>query len=91
MPNTTTEQNRRNSWDNISTPELIRAVELIITPEDLTHREAALAILETFAFTPEDVKEITAKGEYFNTGWVFNGLDSSTPQIIHTQAITRKK
>lgn len=73
-------------WDELTTPELIKGVELMITPGDLTYREAATALLDIFSFTPADVREVISKDEYFNAGWVFYGLNTNRPQIIHTQA-----
>lgn len=70
-------------WDDFTAAELSKAVELMITPDDLTIREAATALLDVFSYTPEDVREIISKGEYFNAGAVFSGLATDTPQIIN--------
>ena len=75
-------------WDELTAAELIKAVELMIAPEDLIVREAATALLDVFSYTPADVLEVTSKGEYFNAGWAFYGLNTIRPQIINTLADT---
>ena len=75
-------------WDTLTAAELIKAVELMITPEDLTIRETAAALLDVFSYTPADVREVISKGEYFNAGWAFYGLNTIRPQIINTLADT---
>lgn len=77
-----------NKWDEMTAAELIKAVELMIAPEDLTIREAATALLDVFSYTPADVREVISKGEYFNAGWAFYGLNTIRPQIINTLADT---
>ena len=75
-------------WDEMTTADLVKAVELMIAPEDLAIREAATALLDVFSFNREDVREVMDKGEYFNAGWVFYGLNTIRPQIINTLADT---
>jgi hypothetical protein len=76
-------------WDAFSDAEITRAVELMISPDDLTIRGAALALFAVFGYTPEDIREQLDSGKYFNAGAVFTGLDTDRPQII--QAITETK
>lgn len=68
-------------WESLTDAELAKAVELLVTPADLTIRGAALALLAAFSYTPEFVRETLNKGEYFNAGPVFYGLDSTEPAI----------
>ena len=75
-------------WDEMTAAELIKAVELMIAPEDLAIREAATALLDVFSYTPADVRAVMDKGEYFNAGWAFYGLNTIRPQIINTLADT---
>lgn len=74
------------NWDNMTTAELARGVELMITPDDLTIREVAIAIFTAFGYDPADVQEIITSGEYLNAGAVFSGLDTDHPQIINNTA-----
>ena len=69
------------SWETFTDAELAKAVELMVTPADLTIRGAALALLKVLDLTPEDVREQLAKDEYFNDGAVFFGLDTEEPGI----------
>jgi hypothetical protein len=71
-----------SKWDEMTTAELVKAIELMIAPEDLTIREAAIALLEVFSYEPDEVKEFIADGAYLNTGWAFFGLETQHPKII---------
>lgn len=70
------------NWDTFTDAEITRAVELMISPDDLTIRGAALALFAVFGYTPEDVREQLDRGEYFNAGAVFAGLGTPAAQII---------
>lgn len=70
-------------WDTFTDAELARAVELMIAPDDLTIRGAALALFAVFSYTPEDVREVLDSGDYLNAGAVFDGLASDTPRILY--------
>ena len=83
---TQTASNNVTNWDKLTTAELARGVELMITPDDLTIREVAIAIFTAFGYDPADVQEIITSGEYLNAGAVFSGLATSNPQIINNAA-----
>ena len=68
-------------WDSFTDEEITRAVELLISPDDLTIRGAALALFAVFGYTPEDVREQLDSGEYFNAGAVFTGLGTDRAAI----------
>ena len=70
-------------WDTFTDAELVRAVELMISPDDLTIRGAALALFAVFSYTPEEVREQLDSGEYFNGGAIFDGLDTDRPRILY--------
>lgn len=69
-------------WNSITDAELVRAVELMVSPSDLAIRGAALAVLKAFGYSPEEVREQLKGGEYFNNGPAFDGLATDTPRII---------
>ncbi len=70
-------------WDTFTDAEITRAVELMISPDDLTIRGAALALFAAFCYSPEEVREQLDSGEYFNAGAVFDGLDTDRPRILY--------
>ena len=70
-------------WDRFTDTELVRAVELMVSPSDLAIRDAALAVLKAFDYTPSEVREQLASGQYFNDGPVFDGLATDTPHILY--------
>ena len=79
--NTGTAKASRQRWETFTDAEITRAVELMISPEDLSIRDAALALFAVFGYTPEDVREQLDSGEYFNAGAVFDGLNTDSPRI----------
>lgn len=76
-----TRRSTPHDWRQFTDRELVRAVELFISPDDLTIREAAISLLEVFSYTPEEVREQLASGEYFNAGVVFTGLGTASAAI----------
>jgi hypothetical protein len=77
---------KRQTWQSFTDAELIRAVELMVAPSDLAIRGAALAILKVFSYTPAEIREQLASGDYFNVGAAFDGLATDTPRIIYPEA-----
>lgn len=63
-----------NSQDfsKFSDDEIIRAVELMISPDDLTIRDVAEAILKSLSYTPQEVAEQLKSGERLNAGAYFD-------------------
>lgn len=55
-------------FNNLTTNELKRGVELLVAPEDLRDRRVLVAILEALEFSPADVKEQLKLGEALNAG-----------------------
>ena len=78
-----------NDWESFTDAELAKAVELMIRPDDLTIRGAALALLKTFDLTPEDVRAQLESGEYFNNGACFCELTSTFPRIVWNNGTLR--
>lgn len=76
-------------WESLTDAELAKAVELMVRPDDLTIRGAAIALLETFDITPEDAREQLDSGEYFNNGACFCELASTFPRIIWNNGTIR--
>ena len=70
------------NYDCFSDDELAKAIELMISPSDLTIREVAISMLGTLGYTSADIAEQLSSGEYFNSGAVFSGLGGANPQII---------
>ena len=54
------------NYKNLTDEELIEAVELMISKEDLTIREVAEALLKTFDYTESDIREQLESGEYLS-------------------------
>ena len=53
----------------VFTPEqLARAIELLVSPEDLSTNEVMVAILKSLDFTPEEVAAQLESGEQLNEG-----------------------
>lgn len=77
---------RRRGWKSLTDAELVRAIELMIAPADLTIRSAALAVLKAFGYTPEDVRDQLDSGEYLNDGAAFDKLATDAPRIIYPEA-----
>jgi hypothetical protein len=44
----------------------------MVSPEDLTTREVAEAILKTLSYTPEEIEDQLECGEYLNAGAYFD-------------------
>lgn len=72
-----------NNWNKITDASLALAVELAISPADIICRDAAIALLEIYGFTPRDIEEIIAEGVYFSAGMSFYGLNTPRPRIIN--------
>lgn len=54
------------NYKNLTDEELIEAVELMISKEDLTIREVAEALLKTFDYTESEIREQLESGEYLS-------------------------
>ena len=76
-------------WETLTDAELAKAVELMVSPDDLTIRGAAIALLEAFDLTPEDAREQLKSGEYFNAGACFYDLSSTFPRIVWNNGALR--
>lgn len=61
-----------DNYEKFTDAELVRAVELMVSPEDLTIREVAEAILKTLSYTPEEIEDQLESGEYLNAGAYFD-------------------
>lgn len=61
------------AWNDLSDDELVRGLELLITIDDLKHRDVAIKVLEELSFTPEDVKRQIESGEYLNDTGLYLG------------------
>jgi hypothetical protein len=61
-----------DNYAKFTDAELVRAVELMVSPEDLTIREVAEAILKTLSYTPEEIEDQLKSGEFLNAGAYFN-------------------
>jgi hypothetical protein len=61
-----------DNYAKFTDAELVRAVELMVSPEDLTIREVAEAILKALSYTPEEIKDQIESGEYLNAGAYFD-------------------
>ena len=71
------DKNNPFDYSRFTDDELVRAVELMISPDDLTIREVAEALLKTLCYTSAEIAVQLAKSEYLNEGAVFD---------LHTQA-----
>jgi len=90
--NTTTRTSnaaKGNGWETLTDAELAKAVELMVSPDDLTIRGAAIALLKEFDLTPEDVRKQLDSGEYFNSGACFYDLSSTFPRIVWNNGALR--
>ena len=54
------------NYKNLTDEELIEAVELMISKEDLTIREVAEALLKTFDYTESEIREQLESVEYLS-------------------------
>jgi hypothetical protein len=61
-----------DNYEKFTDAELVRAVELMVSPEDLTIREVAEAILKTLSYTSEEIEDQLESGEYLNAGAYFD-------------------
>ena len=89
IPATPAKAAKGNDWESFTDAELAKAVELMIRPDDLTIRGAALALLKEFDLTPEDVRAQLESGEYFNNGACFCELASTFPRIVWNNGTLR--
>ena len=80
-----------HDWGSFTDAELIQALELMIGPDNLIHREAIVALLKTFDFTPSDVREQLESGEHFNAGSAFAGFGTGAPVIVNPAATGRSE
>ena len=67
-----------DNYEKFTDAELVRAVELMVSPEDLTIREVAEAILKTLSYTPEEIEDQLESGEYLNAGAYFDFAADTT-------------
>ena len=63
---TKSQKAERGKLESFSDDELARAVELMVSPFDLTIREVAEALLTALDFSEDDVREHLASGCYLN-------------------------
>ncbi|MPN04701.1 hypothetical protein SDC9_151946 [bioreactor metagenome] len=56
------------SYETLSDEQLIRAIELMVTSDDLISRTVMVAILSALEYSPEEVKEQLESGEPLNAG-----------------------
>ena len=61
-----------DNYAKFTDAELVRAVELMVSPDDLTIREVAEAILKTLSYTPQEIASHQKSGEYLNAGAYFD-------------------
>ena len=50
-------ESKKETFDTFSDQQLARAIELMISPDDLMSREVMTSILSTFGYSPEEVRE----------------------------------
>lgn len=55
-------------YETLSEDQLIRAIELMVTPDDLMSRVVMAAILSSLEYSPEEVAEQLESGERLNDG-----------------------
>lgn len=55
-------------YETLSEDQLIRAIELMVTPDDLMSRVVMAAILSSLEYSPEEVAEQIESGERLNDG-----------------------
>lgn len=55
-------------YEALSEDQLIRAIELMVTPDDLMSRVVMAAILSSLEYSPEEVAEQLESGERLNDG-----------------------
>lgn len=63
-------------YSGFTDSQLVRAVELMISKEDLKIREAAEALLATFGYSRDEIFDQLNSGEYLN--------NQEPLQLIHT-------
>jgi len=56
------------TFDNFSDQQLARAIELMISPDDLMSRSVMTSILSTFGFSPDEVREQLLENVPLNDG-----------------------
>ena len=61
-----------HDYSRFTDDEIIRAVELMVSPEDLTIREVAEAILKALSYTQQEIESHLQSGEYLNEGAYFD-------------------
>lgn len=66
------------NYEKFTDAELVRAVELMVSPEDLTIRGVAEAILKALSYTPEEIEDQLESGEYLNAGACFDFASNTT-------------
>lgn len=55
-------------YETLSEDQLIRAIELMVTPDDLMSRVVMAAILSSLEYSPEEVSEQLESGDSLNDG-----------------------
>ena len=55
-------------YENFTTEQLARAIELLVAPEDLSTNEVMVAILKALSYTPEEVSAQLESGEKLDDG-----------------------
>ena len=57
-----------NSYSKFTTEELVRAVELLVSPDELCERDVLIAILSALELRPQDVVDQLRQGVPLNAG-----------------------
>lgn len=58
--------------DKFTDEEIVRAIELMVSPEDLTIRGVAEAVLKSLSYSPEEIAAQLKSGEHLNAGEAFD-------------------
>jgi len=59
---------QKKQYTDFSNEELAHAIELLVAPTDLAHREVMVAILKALDFSPEEVAAQLESEEHLNDG-----------------------
>ena len=58
--------------DKFTDEEILRAVELMVSPSDLAIRQVAEAVLKSLSYTPQEIAAQLKSGEHLNAGAAFD-------------------
>lgn len=59
-------ENNEISWEDLSNDDLVLGLELMVTPNDLKHRDIAMVILTMYGYSASEVKKQIESREFFN-------------------------